>query len=70
MATREQLTTEERLILAFAEADFRKRDMGRSLAMVQNPDIKLIDLRTVIDSYRERWRLRRQPRALQLVRRA
>jgi hypothetical protein len=55
MATRDELTAEERLILVFVEAEFRKRGMMLALAMVQDPDFKLIDLRTLVGRYRERW---------------
>ena len=60
MATRKELSAEERLILAFAEADFKKQGMNRALAMVRNPEIKLADLRAVVDFYRDRWRQRQR----------
>jgi len=63
-----ELTDEERSILAFAEADLIKRCMKMALAMVRNTDIELIDLRTVIDGYRDRWR-RLKRGQLKLVRR-
>ncbi len=56
MPTRDQLTDEERSILSFVEADLEKRGWNLALEMVRNPDIKLIDHRTVIDGYRHRWR--------------
>jgi hypothetical protein len=59
MSTRDQLTEEERSILAFAQADLKKHGMNRALAMVQKTDVKLIDLRTLIGSYQDRWRRQR-----------
>jgi hypothetical protein len=60
MAARDELTAEERLILAFAEADFRIRRVNLALAMVQNPETKAADLRVVISVYRDQWRIRHQ----------
>ena len=54
MSVHHSLTNEEPSILAFADADFKKRSMNLALAMVQNPDINLIELRTVISVYRNR----------------
>jgi len=59
MSTRDQLTEEERSILAFVQADFKKHGLHRALEIVQTPNIKLIELRTVIDSYRDRWQRQR-----------
>ena len=59
MSTRDQLTEEERSILAFVQADLKKHGMNRALAIVQKPDVKLVDLRTVIESYQDRWRRQR-----------
>ena len=48
MSTQDELTDKERSIRAFAEADFIKRGMNRALAMIKDPDTKLINLLTVI----------------------
>lgn len=58
MSVHDQLTEQERSILAFAEADLIKRGLALALAMVRNPKTKHADLHAVIDYYRERWRLR------------
>ena len=67
MRTREQFTTDEHSIPAFVEAHFKKQGMNLALAVVRNPETKLIDLRTVIDGYRGRW-WQRQRGHLKLVR--
>src|SRR5262249_9740204 len=46
-------------ILAFVQADLKKHGMNRVLAMLQKTDVKLIDLRTLIGSYQDRWRRQR-----------
>jgi hypothetical protein len=51
----DELTDQERSILAFAEADLIKRGLKLSLAMVRNPKTKPADLRAVVDHYRECW---------------
>ena len=56
MSTQDQLTDEERAILAFAEADFIKRGLKLALGMVRNPRSKHADIRAVIDYYRDLWR--------------
>ena len=55
MAVHDELTDQERSILAFAEADLIKRGLNLALAMVRDPKTKPADLRAVIDYYRERW---------------
>ncbi|HKR58669.1 MAG TPA: hypothetical protein VJS64_02960 [Pyrinomonadaceae bacterium] len=54
MPTRDEHTEEERSILAIAEADMKKRRMNLVLAMVRNPETKIVHLQTVIGGYRER----------------
>ena len=55
MSAHDELTDQERSILAFAEADLIRRGLNLALAMVRNPKTKPADLRAVIDYYRERW---------------
>jgi hypothetical protein len=57
---RNHLTNEERLILAFAEAYFRKHRMDSALTKVISPETKPEDLRVLIDSYRDRWQRRKR----------
>jgi hypothetical protein len=58
MTAYDELTDQDRSILAFAEADLIKRGMKLALAMVRNPKTTPADLRAVIDYYREDWRHR------------
>ena len=55
MAAHDELTDQERSILALAEADLIKRGLNLALKMVRNPKAKPADLRAVIDYYRECW---------------
>ena len=55
MSAHDELTDQERSILAFAEADLTKRGLKLALTMVRNPKSKPADLRAVIDYYRECW---------------
>ena len=59
MSTTDQLTDEERAIVAFLEVYFEKHRMRYALAMLRNERTNLDDLRVVIDLYRDLFLLKR-----------
>ena len=53
MSTTNQLTDEERAIVALLEVYFEKHSMPYALAMLRNERTTLDDLRAVIDVFRD-----------------
>ena len=53
MSTTDQLTDEERAIVAFVEVYFEKHRMPGALAMLRNERTTPDDLRAVIDTFRD-----------------
>jgi hypothetical protein len=56
----DNLTDEERAIVAFLESYFEKQGMRAALAMLRNPETKIEHLRALIDGYRELFQRERQ----------
>jgi hypothetical protein len=52
MTINDELTDEEKAILAFLLTHFEEQGMHGALAMLRNPRTKLDDIRAVIDGYR------------------
>ena len=53
MSTTDQLSDEERAIIAFLEVYFEKHSMRYALAMLRNENTTPDDLRAVIDVFRD-----------------
>jgi hypothetical protein len=56
MSARDELTAEDRSILAFVEMLLEQRSMSMALAMLRSERTKVKDLREVIEGFRELYR--------------